>query len=88
MSEVLAGLEGVLCLMGYVLVFGKSEKEHDTRLLAILELIQRAGVTLNPDKYEFNKTSLIFLGHPLDHRGEQADPQKTSATLRRILQQV
>ena len=30
MSEVLAGLEGVLCLMDDVLVFGKSAEEHDT----------------------------------------------------------
>ena len=75
MSEVLAGLEGVLCLMGYVLDFGKSAEEHDARLLAVLQLIQQAGVTLNPDKCEFNKTSLNFLGHLLDHRGVQADPQ-------------
>ena len=82
MSEVLAGLEGVLCLMDDVLVFGKSAEEHDTRLLAVLQRIQQAGVTLNPDKCEFNKTSLIFLGHLLDHRGVQADPQKTSAILK------
>ena len=82
MSEVFAGLEGVLCLMDDVLVFGKSAEEHDTRLLAVLQRIQQAGVTLNPDKCEFNKTSLIFLGHLLDHRGVQADPQKTSAILK------
>ena len=82
MSEVLAGLEGVLCLMDDVLVFGKSAEEHDTRLLAVLQRIQQAGVTLNPDKCEFNKTSLIFLGHLLDHRGVQGDPQKTSAILK------
>lgn len=31
MSKILAGLEGVLCLMDDVLVFGKDVKEHDER---------------------------------------------------------
>ena len=49
-----------------ILIFGKDQKEHDTRLTAALEKIQAAGVTLNKDKCEFNKTSLTFLGHTID----------------------
>ena len=65
MSTILDGLAGVLCLMDDILVFGKDQKEHDTRLTAALERIQVAGVTLNKDKCEFNKTSLTFLGHTM-----------------------
>ena len=54
---------GVLYLMDDILIFGKDHKEHDTRLTAALEKIQAAGVTLNKDKCEFNKTSLTLLGH-------------------------
>ena len=32
MSELLSGLEGVLCQMDDILVFGKDQSEHDTRL--------------------------------------------------------
>ena len=60
MSTILDGLAGVLCLMDDILIFGKDQKEHDTRLTAALEKIQAAGVTLNKDKCEFNKTSLTF----------------------------
>ena len=45
-------LAGILCLMDDILIFGKDQKEHNTRLTAALERIQAAGVTLNKDKCE------------------------------------
>ena len=47
--------------MDDILIFGKDQKEHDTRLTATLEKIQAAGLTLNIDECEFNKTLLTFL---------------------------
>ena len=44
-----------------------------------MERIQAAGVTLNQDKCEFNKTTLTFLGHTIDGKGISPDPQKTAA---------
>ena len=79
MSNLLDGLAGVLCLMDDILIFGKDQKEHDARLTAALKRIQAAGVTLNKDKCEFNKTSLTFLGHTIDEKGILPDPQKTEA---------
>ena len=79
MSTILEDLEYVLCLMDNVVIFGKDQKEHDSRLTAALERIQAAGVTLNKDKCEFNKTSLTFLGHTIDGKGISPDPQKTAA---------
>ena len=37
MSTILGGLDGVLCQMDDVLVFGRDKSEHDTRLTATLE---------------------------------------------------
>ena len=79
MSHILVGLQGVLCLMDDVLIHGKDQQEHDTRLMAALKRIQDAGVTLNYKKCEFNKTNLIFLGHKIDGNGIKADPGKTAA---------
>ena len=53
MNSILHGLEGVLCLIDDVLVFGRDREEHDQRLLAALEKIKAAGATLNPEKCEF-----------------------------------
>lgn len=54
--------EGVLCHIDDVIIFSKYKQEHDNRLHAALRKIQAAGVTLNSDKCEFNKSQLLFLG--------------------------
>ena len=79
MCRILQGLDGVLCLMDDVLVFGKDEAEHKARLTAALKRIQAAGATLNAEKCEFAKGRLKFLGHIIDQTGIQADPEKISA---------
>ena len=83
-SNLLDGLAGVLCLMDDILIFGRDQKEHDARLTAPLKRIQAAGVTLNKDKCEFNKTSLTFLGHTIDEKGISPDPQKTETISKMI----
>ena len=79
MSRILTGLEGVVCQMDDILVFGNNKAEHDARLLAALQRIKSAGATLNMQKCEFSQISITFLGHKIDHTGIQADPEKTKA---------
>ena len=79
MSQILAPLDGVLCMMDDVLDYGKTTAEHDKRLLAVMEKISAAGVTLNPKKCEFSQRQLKFLGHIVNEQGIQADPDKTAA---------
>ena len=74
MSQILEGLDGVLCQMDDVLLFGKNKEEHDVRLRAALEKLEAAGVTLNEEKCEFEKSRLLFLGHIIDEQGIHADP--------------
>ena len=78
MSRILEGLEGVLCLIDDVLIFGKDQKEHDERLLAVMDRIKAAGVTLNRNKCEFGKSTEIPWSH---HRPGwcASRPEKTSA---------
>lgn len=78
MSQILEGLDGVLCLMDDVLVFGKTQGEHDCRLRAALCRLQDAGVTLN-DKCEFSKKYIKFLGQVVEGSGVSADPDKVTA---------
>ena len=69
MSQILTGLERVLCQTDDILVFGKNQEQHDVRLATALEKIRASGATLNPEKCEFRKTKLTFLGHDIDGRG-------------------
>ena len=65
--------------MDDVLVFGNNQADHDANLLAALKRIKAAGATLNPQKCEFSKSSISFLGHRIDETGIKADPNKTTA---------
>ncbi|KAL5494299.1 hypothetical protein EMCRGX_G015600 [Ephydatia muelleri] len=82
MSDILQDIEGKLCQMDDVLEFGSSQEEHDDRLKAVLKRIEEAGMRLNPDKCAFSRHQVKFLGHIVDQRGIQADPEKTSAILK------
>ena len=82
MNQILEGLEGVLCLMDDVLIFGKDKEQHDVKLMEVLKRIAEAGVTLNSEKCEFAKNRVKFLGHVIDREGIRVDPDKTAAILR------
>ena len=79
MSQILEGLEGVLCLIDDVLVFANTEEQHSARLQATLRRIQIAGVTLNLDKCLFNQSEIKFLGYIINKDGVSPDPDKTAA---------
>ena len=68
-SQILEGVDGVICHMGDILVYASNETTHDERLSEVLGRLQDAGLTLN-EKCEFNKTSIRFLGHIIDSSGE------------------
>ena len=79
MLNELEGLEGVICIMDDILVHGKTQKEHDERLEAVLTRLIRARITLNPEKCEFSRKQLKFAGHSLSAQGIGPDPDKTAA---------
>ena len=40
MSEVLAGLQGTICIMDDILVYGANEEEHSQGLYTVLNRLQ------------------------------------------------
>lgn len=50
MSEILQDVEGAVCLIDDILVHGRSQEEHNRRLIAVLHRLQEAGLTLNEKK--------------------------------------
>ncbi|KAK7884427.1 hypothetical protein WMY93_027550 [Mugilogobius chulae] len=79
MSQLLEGLDGVVCQMDDILVYAETQTHHDARLVAVLERLEKAGVTLKSEKCEFSKTSIKFLGQIIDSTGVKADPEKVKA---------
>jgi len=78
MSEILDGLDGVICHMDDILIHSSTHEEHVTQVRAVLQRLSAAGITLN-NKCEFFKSSVTFLGNIVDFEGLHPDPQKTRA---------
>ena len=79
MNSLLLGLQGVLCVMDDIIVFGKNQQEHNGRLHAVFTRLSASGMILNSEKCEFSKNRLTFLGHVIDSQGISPDPSKTAA---------
>ena len=77
-STILANLEGVVCMIDDVLIFGHNQ-EHDQRLKIVLSKLQKAGVTLNKTKCKFSQHCVKFLGQQINSEGIRPDPEKVDA---------
>lgn len=81
MSMIIDGLQGVVCHMDDVHVWGRDQQEHDIRLHTVLCKLQDAGLTLNREKCELSRSEVKFLGHSLSAEGVQPDPDKVKAVM-------
>ena len=76
MSDILQGLESVVCLMDDILVYGKSQEEQDKHLTAVLHKVAAARITLNLEKCEFSCKEVKILDQLIDKQDICADPNK------------
>ena len=76
MTQLVESIEGVLCQTDDILVFGRTEAEHDERLHEVLTRLHEANLTINPSKSEFRKTSIKYVGHIIGPSGISADPER------------
>ena len=58
----LSGLKGVKNLIDDMYVHGETRKEHDERLIALLDRLKSLGLTANKEKCRFGETKLDFYG--------------------------
>ena len=54
MSAILEGIDGVLCQMDDILIFGATQSQHDERIREVLRRLQKENVTLNSKKCQFS----------------------------------
>ncbi|XP_055633240.1 uncharacterized protein K02A2.6-like [Toxorhynchites rutilus septentrionalis] len=76
---IVAGLDGVVVYLDDVMVFGRSQKEHDERLDALLYRLKKYEILLNKDKCVYNVDRLEFLGHELSGNGIRPTESRITA---------
>ncbi len=64
-----------------ILVYGKDQAEHDTRLHQVHKRLRDKGLILNKDKCEFARSRILFLRHYITTEGVNPDPSKFKAIL-------
>ncbi|KAL1254368.1 hypothetical protein QQF64_016597 [Cirrhinus molitorella] len=72
-------LSEVLVFLDDLIVFSRMLEEHETRLMKVLNRLKEFGLKLSPDKCQFFKSSVKYLGHIVDADGVHTDQEKISA---------
>ena len=77
MSQILAGLKGVLAIKDDILVHGNGA-DHDKNLAACLQRLFDYGIRLRKEKCKFGQTSVKWFGHIFTKQGMSPDPEKVA----------
>lgn len=83
MELVLRGLHWskTLVYLDDIIVFSKTFQDHIHDLSKVFGRLQQAGLKLHPQKCQFFKRSVLFLGHVVSKDGIQPDPKVTEKVL-------
>ena len=76
LDAIFLSIPGVTGIADDMVIFGKTDQDHDGNLLNFLEVCRKNGLTLNPDKMQFQLPKVSFFRHTWSDRGLSADPKK------------
>jgi len=79
MQQVLSGLQGVRSICVEVLVYGRSQAEHDHNLRAVIDRLLDSGLTLNKAKFLLSQLELEWYGHVFSAEGLRVHPRRIDA---------
>ena len=63
LDSVYIGLPGVTGIADDMVIYGRTEEEHDRNLILFLETTSKNGLILNKKKLQFKKEVVSFFGH-------------------------
>ena len=64
-----------------ILIYSKTLEEHQAHVKKVLEALSRVGLYLKPEKCEFHKTEVKYLGLIISADGVKMDPKKVKAVV-------
>ena len=69
LDSVYIGLPGVTGIADDMIVYSKTEEEHDRNLILFLETTRRNGLMLNKPKLQFKKKEVSFFRYRWNSKG-------------------
>ena len=82
LDSVYIGLPGVTGIADDMVIYGRTEEEHDRNLIVFRETTRKNGLILNKRKLQFKKEEVSFFGHRWNSTGISPDPKKTESFLK------
>lgn len=81
MNTIFSGLQGsrVFLYMDDVVIHGSNLDDHNKKLKEVFERLKTSNLKLQPDKCEFLRKEVIFLGHKITEDGVKPNPDKVKA---------
>lgn len=85
LDQAIEGLPGVRTVADDILISGEGDtvqeavKDHDKKLLTLLERCREKEVKLNKEKFKLRMTEIPYVGHVLTRDGLKPDPSKIDA---------
>jgi len=81
MDQVLSGLQGtdMFVYLDDIVQYASSMTEHQLKFNKLAERLRKANLKLQPDKCEFLRKEVIYLGHVISENGVKPDPKKIQA---------
>ena len=87
LDAIFLSVPGVTGIADDMIIYGRSDLEHDKHLINFLEVCRKNTLTLNPDKMQFRLPQVSFFGHQWSAKGLSPDPKKIAAVKRMNLPQ-
>lgn len=83
MNTVLSGLQGMQCLVYVddIVIFASSLEEHKNKLKAVFNRLRENNLLLQPDKCEFLRKEIVYLGHKISENGVAPNNEKIKAVM-------
>ena len=79
MSQTLLGILQAANIYDDIIIFGRTQREHDLALIQVLQHFQDCGLTLGLSKCQLNAKSVKFFGIIFSAEGISPDPGKVEA---------
>lgn len=81
MTVAMSGLHYDKCLiyLDDLICFGRNLETHNKNLTDIFQRLRKVNLKINPEKCQFLKKQLLYLGHVVSSKGVLPDPEKTKS---------
>ena len=81
MAQLMSDIPGVAVFLDDILVSGPTEKEHDERMMKVLNVLKENNLKINKSKSEFKVSSIEYLGYQISGQGVKPSDKKIKAIL-------